>query len=135
MNKKLRTAQIMAHQAHRFQKDKCGEPYIHHPMRVANSLDNPDLKIIAWLHDTVEDSDMTIDKINDIFGINIALAVEILTHDKPVPYMEYIEKISGNPLAKTVKIADLQDNLDPNRQFEGRDDTKYTEALAYLLNK
>jgi len=130
----IQKAKALATKAHKGQVDKRGEDYINHPIRVAERCSEK-AKIVALLHDTVEDTYITLETINKEFGIDISNAIRMLTHIKGVPYMEYIERLSENKLAKEVKIADLLDNLDPDRDFKGRDNTKYNKAIAYLLNK
>lgn len=125
----------LAVQAHEGQVDKRGKPYIFHPIRTALSLDNPNEKIIALLHDVVEDTSVTLEDIEKEFGSEIAFIIEKLTHEKHIPYMDYIKRLSRNSIAKAVKIADLYDNLDPDRDFKGRNTNKYKKALNYLLKK
>lgn len=69
-------------------------------------------KIVAILHDTVEDTKITIDQLkSENFSSEIIAAIELLTHNPSVPYEKYIEQIANNPLARNVKLLDLKDNL------------------------
>lgn len=106
-------------QAHEGQTDKGGFPYVLHPFHVAEQMKTEDEIVLALLHDVVEDSDMTISELAEL-GIpdNILSALQLMTREKGVPYLEYIWKISKNPLAKRVKIADLQHNSDLSRLKE-----------------
>lgn len=131
----INKALALATQAHKGQFDKGGEPYISHPIRVSQLVKDDDMKIVALLHDVVEDTYVTLDDIESEFGIEIAHVVGKLTHDTTIPYMEYIEILSHNKAARAVKIADLTDNLSPLRDYKNRKTTKYKEALTYLTNK
>lgn len=111
----LELAKRFAAKAHEGQKDKAGEPYINHPTKVAGMVDTYEEKIVAYLHDTVEDTDVTIEKIEELFGTKVAGAVSCLTHKKQKDYYEYIESLFGNKTAIKVKIADLTHNMDITR--------------------
>lgn len=116
----VKAAEAYARRCHAGQTDKCGVPYIEHPRTVASLLRDPKEKCVAWLHDTVEDSSATVEDIRSIFGDEIADAVELLTHDKSMPYLDYIKRLAVNPLARRTKMADLFHNMDESR-FEGRE--------------
>jgi len=108
-------AEKFAEMKHRGQVDKAGVPYIEHPRAVAGKVLGEKEKVVAWLHDTVEDTGATIDEIRDLFGDEIADAVRVITHERGVPYLEYIKGIRGNELARKVKLADLEHNMDLTR--------------------
>jgi (p)ppGpp synthase/HD superfamily hydrolase len=120
--------------------DKGGEPYILHCLRVMNNLHtrDKDLQCIAMLHDCVEDGVCTIDDLWDAgFSKRVITNVEILTHQKDVPYMDYIKIIAHYPDARLVKLADLRDNSDITRlkgltknDFDRME--KYHTAYIYL---
>ena len=111
-----RKAMTLAYEAHHGQTDRSGVPYIFHPARVAENFTNEAVACTAWLHDVVEDTDLTIQDIRLAgFGTVICDALRLLTHDKSVPYMDYVRAIAENPIAKAVKMADLQDNMDTSR--------------------
>ena len=102
--------------AHKNQVDKNGIPYIFHPIHLAEQMMTEDEICTALLHDVVEDSEYTIEDLKASgFNENILSALRLLTHDKSVPYMDYIAEIKTNPLAKKVKLADLAHNSDLNR--------------------
>lgn len=109
-------AKEIAKKAHAGQKDKAGKDYITHPETVASLVDTKELKAIAWLHDVLEDSDMTEE---DLLAAGIPAGiveiVKILTHKKGETYREYIEHIAQNRKATLVKIADLTHNSDLSR--------------------
>ena len=72
--------------------------------------------IAAVLHDVVEDTDWTTEKLEaEGFSEEVITAVKLLTHDKKVPYKKYIEAIKTNKIALNVKLADLEDNMDLKR--------------------
>ena len=115
MSEKVMLADRFAEGKHAGQKDKAGLPYVEHPRAVAARVESEEEKIVALLHDTVEDTDATIDEIRELFGSTIADAVALLTHDDSVPYMEYVAKVKENPIARAVKLADLTHNMDLSR--------------------
>ena len=132
-------AKSIAYIAHAGQKDKAGNPYIDHPRTVASKMDTDEEKAVAWLHDVVEDTEWTLDDLKtEDFPESVLEAVELLTHGKNKPYMEYILRIKNNPLARKVKIADLSHNVDLSRlpEVTMKDIMrcrKYLDALDYLI--
>lgn len=101
----------IAYNAHLNQVDKSGMPYIFHPIYIAERMDDEESTIVALLHDTIEDSDLTIcDLKMEGFSESVIEALECLTHDKNMQYEEYIQIIKENPLAKKVKKVDLEHN-------------------------
>lgn len=106
----------LAVQAHSGQLDKAGKPYIDHPLRVMNAVSATEEKIVAVLHDTIEDTDLTIEKLqSEGFPENILNALIVLTKKKGDDYSEYIERVKQNAIALRVKIADMADNMDRSR--------------------
>lgn len=135
---KLLKALLVAYLAHYGQKDKAGKSYIKHPIYVARKVKGRDAKIVALLHDTVEDTCITDEYIRNIFGDKIADAVKALTHDKSIPYAEYLQTVKKNELARKVKIYDLQHNMQLERlkviTIKDIDRvSKYSAALEELL--
>lgn len=126
---------------HEGQVDKLGVPYIWHLIRVARKLKNRNEKLLALLHDVIEDTDTSIEEIKAL-GVcdEIIEALDLLTHKENVPYEEYIRDISTNPLAKTVKLADLADNSNAERlgklplELQTKLKNKYDIAFS-ILNK
>lgn len=130
----------IAIQAHEGQVDKAGKSYIDHPAAVAVDVSGDVAKAVAWLHDVVEDTSMTFD---DLRAAGIASEVidhlRLLTHDKSVPYMEYIAALKGDPVACEVKLADLRHNSDLSRLNTITDKdrerlAKYQQAIEVLLS-
>lgn len=106
----------LSFEAHKEQTDKSGIPYVYHPFHLAEQMNSEETVIVALLHDVVEDTDYTLQDIADMgFSQAVIDALALMTHDKAVPYMDYIAKIKENPIATTVKLADLQHNSDASR--------------------
>lgn len=129
----------LSFEAHKNQVDKSGMPYVYHPFHLAEQMETEDAVIVALLHDVVEDTDYTFDDIKKIgFSKRVIEALELMTHDKSVPYMDYVAKIKNNPIAKAVKIADLKHNSDLSR-LDIVDDKarkrveKYAAAIKLLV--
>jgi len=117
----------LATDAHQGQKSFRGRPYILHPIRVMEQLDTDEERIVALLHDVVEDTNVTVEKIAALFGEEVAVAITLLTHQPNEPYEDYIGAVALSPLATKVKLADLQDNLRVERL------PKVTEAAVQRL--
>ena len=101
------------------QLGKLGQPYVLHPLWVMGQVDSEDEKIAAVLHDVVEDTSVTISELRaQGFSDASMTALELLTHDKTIPYMDYINKLAPNKIARRVKLADLAHNMDINRLQE-----------------
>lgn len=96
---------------HRGTKRKNGDNYIIHPIRVSQEVKTERQKIIALIHDTVEDTETTLKEIETKFGFEVAWAVDCLTHRAGEVYRDYIERVKQDPDAVAVKIADICDNL------------------------
>ena len=108
----LERAIQIAVEAHRGQKDKAGAPYILHPLRVMMSFNSEKEMTVAVLHDVIEDSDWTAEQLRDEgFSKEIILAVECVTKRKGESYEDFVERSKRNPIARKVKIADLEDNM------------------------
>lgn len=135
-------ARSIAVVAHRAQTDKSGAAYITHPARVAARFDraaNPLEHCAAWLHDVVEDTDLTLD---DLWaaGIhpNVLALVALLTRRPEFSSDEYYARIAADPRARAVKAADIDDNTDPARlqklhpSVKARLNSKYTRARQAL---
>jgi len=115
----LEDAIALAVEKHRGQKDKTGAPYILHPLRVLFRLDwdAPEAaKIAAVLHDVVEDTDVTLEALRERgFCEEAIAAIALLTRREEDSYEQFIERVLPNPLARKVKRADLEDNMDLRR--------------------
>jgi GTP pyrophosphokinase len=136
---KLEKAIEMALDAHEGDTDKAGATYIRHPLRLMGEMETEQERIVAVLHDVVEDSDYELREIEETFGTDIADAIEALTKPKDnVNYVtEYIPKVAENDTARKVKQADLRDNLDVTRlpevsQEDFENIQKYHRSLKKL---
>lgn len=109
----LEQAILLAVQAHQGQVDKVGQPYILHPLRVMFSLQTVDERIVGVLHDLIEDTAYTLDDLRQR-GVpdELLAALDCLTRREGESYQAFIERIRPNALARRVKLADLQDNMD-----------------------
>ena len=127
-------------EAHKDQVDKSGMPYVFHPFHLAEQMTTEETVITALLHDVVEDTDYTLQDIVAMgFPCSVTEALALLTHDKSVPYFDYVNKIKTNEIARTVKLADLRHNSDLKRlnsidEKVLRRVEKYNRAIDILTN-
>ena len=104
---------------HKGQIDKAGQPYILHPLRLMLAMPTEVERIVAVLHDIVEDTPITFEDLRKLgFAEKIVAAIECVTKREGEDYDSFIERISHNPLATAVKLADLADNMDLSRLSE-----------------
>lgn len=131
-------AMLIAYHAHKDHIDKGGMPYIFHPLHLAEQMDTEYSVVTALLHDVIEDSDISLEDLRaEGFPEPILEALSLLTHEKHTPYLEYVQRLKKNELAKKIKLADLAHNSDLSRlpvqdtcarqRFE-----KYQRAIALL---
>ncbi len=112
-------ALLLAWEAHKNQLDKTGMPYIFHPFHLAEQMDDEASVCVALLHDSIEDSFVTAQLLrSEGFAPEVVEAVELMTHAEDMSYMDYVERLKGNPIARKVKLADLRHNMDLNRLDE-----------------
>lgn len=113
----VRRAREVAQVAHKGQVDKAGGPYIEHPAEVADRVrDEPaTVQVVAWLHDVVEDTLVTVEDIESIFGSEASEAVDAITRRTGESPRDYYARVAANPIALRVKEADLGTNTDPWR--------------------
>lgn len=135
----LAEAITIAATAHDGQTDKAGQPYILHCLRVMLEMENDADRIVAVLHDVVEDSRDW--QMTDLFGFGPGAieALDALTRREGEDYFEYIDRLKLVPQAVRVKLADLRDNLDPARianptAADIARSRKYRKARAILVN-
>ncbi len=106
----------IAARAHEGQQDKHGQPYILHPLRVMNAVDDETAKVVAVLHDVVEDTSVTAEDLRrEGFDEAVLAAVECLTHRHGETYADYVVRCKADSIARRVKLADLEDNSRPSR--------------------
>ena len=112
----LERAIEIAVEAHKGQKDKAGASYILHPLRVMMSFDSEIEMTTAVLHDVIEDSSWTASRLRDEgFSEEIVESVLCVTKKEGESYEEFVERSKKNPLARKVKLADLEDNMNLSR--------------------
>jgi (p)ppGpp synthase/HD superfamily hydrolase len=125
-------AQAIAERAHSGQFRRDGiTPYIKHPQDVASRVETEEQKIVAVLHDTIEDTELTLDDLRAVgFPEEIVNAIAAMTKTEGQDYDQYLIGVKSDPLARVVKIADMNANLSDSpteRQIE-----KYHKGLAFL---
>lgn len=134
----LERAISIAAGAHEGQVDKAGAPYVLHPLRVMLNVSTLEERIVAVLHDVVEDSAVTFDNLRDEgFSDTILEALASVTMKDGEAYDDFVARAAANPIGRRVKLADLQDNCDLSRiaHPEARDYqriAKYQRAIATI---
>ncbi len=115
-NELVAKADALARRAHRGQRRKNGEPFIDHVRRVAAAVRSPKEKAVALLHDAVEKGRADW---KDLFAAGfppeVVSAVERLTRRPRESYEAFVRRAAAVPLARAVKLADLEDSLDLRR--------------------
>lgn len=135
----LTKAIMLAAQYHEGQTDKGGNPYVFHPLRLMLKAYGETEQIVAMLHDTIEDTELTLPLLREAgFSETIVEAVDALSRRKKESYEDFILRIKDNPLARRVKVYDLQDNMDLTRIKKRTEKDKerlkkYSRALDVLL--
>ena len=130
----------LAVNAHAHQKDLCGEPYIMHSIRVMTRMDTDEEKMVAIMHDVVEDTDVSLDFLRTLgFSDAVVHSVDCITKREDEKYHEYVERVASDEISKKVKIADIEDNMDIDRipSWEDRDtdrNIKYYRTWLRLKN-
>lgn len=125
-------------EAHKEQTDKSGLPYVFHPVHLAEQMEDEETTVVALLHDVVEDTQFTMKDLDEN-GItpSVLETLALLTHDKAVPYLEYVAALKTDPIARAVKLADLRHNSDLSRldivdKAAKERAAKYAQAIAIL---
>ena len=137
MNPLLSKAIKISIKAHEGQVDKAGQPYHLHPLRVMESCCDVDTKIVAVLHDVIEDTDITFDILRaEGFSQYILDGIDGVTRRQGESYNQFIKRCKLNPTSKIVKLADLKEVASYIERVEALDKydkeiSKYT--LEYLL--
>ena len=131
-------ALVISFNAHKYQTDKSGMPYVYHPFHLAEQMDDEYSTCVALLHDVVEDTDITLDDLkNNGFPAEVTDAIAMMTHDDAVDYLDYVRAMKDNAIARKVKLADLAHNSDLSRLDEVDDKAlerveKYRQAMLIL---
>ena len=108
-------AMRISYAAHHGQVDKCGIPYIFHPIALAQTMDDEVSCCAALLHDVVEDTAITMEELEKEFPPEVIEVLRLLTHDDGEEYYAYVRRIKAHPIARKVKLADLAHNSDQSR--------------------
>lgn len=138
MRDDVKLAHEIAKRAHKGQVDKAGAPYILHPETVASFVTKNDEKIVAYLHDVIEDTPCQLrDLENAGFSSEIIKAVDLLTRKTGQSYKQYLKLVKTNELACVVKLADLKHNSDLSRLTHVTENDikrlkKYQDAIVFL---
>ena len=117
------------------------EPYILHPLRVMCAVEGAHAQIAAVLHDVVEDTGLTLADLEAAgYSRPVIHTIDCLTHRDSETYSAYIERVSTDPVATTVKVADLRDNLRNNKSLTPTSSVlerieRYEQALSVLQPK
>jgi len=142
----IETALAIALKAHSGQLDKGGAVYILHPLRIMAKMSNDTERAVALLHDVLEDSSYTAENLLEA-GISVEVVEAVIALSKgedakgtTMAYEVYLEQVKANALARTVKLADLEDNMDLSRlnkvtdkDLKRRD--KYQKAVTFLTSQ
>lgn len=136
----LERAIEIAKKMHKNQTDKAGKPYIEHCLRVMKDLNTTEDKIVGVLHDSIEDTNLTIEDLKaNGFREPILAGILAITKQENESYENYLERVRSNPIALKVKIADMKDNMNINRiknptEKDYRRLAKYRNIYPQLLN-
>ncbi len=137
----IEKAMLIMLRAHEGQVDKGGEPYVLHPLRVMMRVRSTEARVVALLHDVLEDSSLSLEDLHfKGFSPQVLNAVQCLTRRAGETYSRFILRVRDDPLAREVKIADLEDNLNVSRMASLTEKDllrlrKYHEALKVLSIK
>lgn len=135
----LEHALVIAALAHAGQRDKAGQPYILHPLRMMLKLETEQERMVALLHDVLEDTAVTLEELEEAgFSVEVLQAVQTLTRRPDESRMEAAQRAAEDPLTLNVKLADNADNLDPKRIAEPQEEDQermkeYRRIRRFLL--
>ena len=128
----------IAKKAHLGQVDKAREDYIKHPEKVASFVKTDEEKAVAYLHDVIEDTELTLEDLSEYgFSKEVIEAVDIITKKRGEDYQSYLNSVKKNKLARAVKLADLRHNSDLTRlakvtEKDIKRKEKYQKAIDFL---
>jgi GTP diphosphokinase / guanosine-3',5'-bis(diphosphate) 3'-diphosphatase len=137
IDQQLLLAVTVATRSHKGQVRKDGTDYISHPVRVAVRCETKKEKIVALLHDVVEDTDVTLDELRELgFDKEIIDAIDAITKRPGERYADFILRCKANPLARKVKLADIDDNMEDQSALDPDEaeflSNRYTKAKEVL---
>ncbi|QGJ70183.1 GTP pyrophosphokinase [Planctomycetales bacterium 10988] len=133
----IEKALIIAANSHQGVVDKEGKPYILHPLRVMMGVEGEAAKIVAILHDVVEDTEVTFQDLEaEGFSTEVLEALKLVTHGEDQTYAEYVVACKPNPIARAVKLSDLKDNSSLERVMLRPENFQWDSARIhrYLLS-
>ena len=131
---RMTQARNLAEEVHKYQTDKLEIPYIYHVLDVAKRVQHlgEDFEIVGLLHDSVEDSPLTLDDIELQFGKAVRNAVDGMTKREGEDYhTEYILRVLSNPISKEVKIADASHNISKAHLISEPKDSSFAPSTRY----
>lgn len=121
---------------------KTGEVYLTHPAHVAAHVTGDAAKAVAWLHDVIEDTDVTLDDLRAAgLSEEVVRGVDAMTHRPGEEYLAFVRRAAADPLGRVVKEADVRHNLDlgripvPTEHDLERVRAKYLPALRILMGE
>ena len=135
-NKELNKAYEIASMAHKNQKDKGGMEYINHPVTVSTLVGSLEEKIVALLHDVVEDTHVTLEELKSFgFNDNVIAAIDAISKKAGESTDDYMNRVKNNKLACSVKKADLLHNMDISRlKVVNKKDLERLDKYQYIYN-
>lgn len=133
----LLLAPTVAARAHKGQLRKDGTPYFAHPVKVAIRCKTAEQKIVAILHDVVEDTEVSFGQLRELgFSNKILSALDSVTKRPGETYADFVLRSKANAIGRVVKIADIEDNLSDQSALDPDEakflTTRYTKALEVL---
>jgi (p)ppGpp synthase/HD superfamily hydrolase len=135
-NEELNKAYEIASMAHKNQKDKGGTEYINHPVAVSAMVGSLEEKIVALLHDVVEDTRVTLEELKSFgFNDNVIAAIDAISKKDGESTDDYMNRVKNNKLACSVKKADLLHNMDMSRlKVVNKKDLERLDKYQYIYN-
>lgn len=122
----------IAKEAHKGQIDKAGVEYILHPKTVAGMMNCDNEKAVAYLHDVIEDTSVTLEMLKDEgFSDEVLNAIDAITKRNGEKYDDYLQRVANNPLAIKVKLVDMTHNSDLTR-FDNPTDEDFKRSQKYI---
>jgi GTP diphosphokinase / guanosine-3',5'-bis(diphosphate) 3'-diphosphatase len=135
-NEELNKAYEIASMAHKNQKDKGGIEYINHPVAVSTLVGSLEEKIVALLHDVIEDTRVTLEELKSFgFNDNVIAAIDAISKKAGESTDDYMNRVKNNKFACSVKKADLLHNMDISRlKVVNKKDLERFDKYQYIYN-
>ncbi len=139
-NALIERALAIALEAHTGQVDKAGQAYILHPLRLMHAMQSDEQRIVAIMHDVIEDTDWTLNRLREEgFGERVVRAIDAVTNRPGEDYDEFVMRAKADPIGRAVKMADVEDNMNTRRLETLKDKdlkrlAKYHRAWRTLAN-